>query len=214
MLQKIHNRKSIRLPEYDYSNPGAYFVTVCTQGRVNIFSNIVESETGECAAKLNDAGRMVKKWYLELENKFPDVICGEIIIMPNHVHFIIIKSVRADLGVCPETTADLGVCPDDKGVNKGAHAGAPQRIDAPQPRAPQRIDAPLSEIIQWFKTMTTNEYIRNVKQNGWQPFNKKLWQRNYYEQIVRSDRDYERITEYIFTNPQNWRNDKNFQEVL
>jgi len=63
-------------------------------------------------------------------------------------------------------------------------------------------------MVQWFKTMTTNEYIRNVKQNNWMPFNKKLWQRNYYEHIIRNEKSYFQIAQYIRNNPLKWQNDK------
>ncbi|BFU61688.1 MULTISPECIES: transposase [Rodentibacter] len=66
----------------------------------------------------------------------------------------------------------------------------------------------LFDIIQHFKSRTNVEYIRNVKQNNWQPFNKKLWQRSYYEHIVRDEKDYLMIAEYIETNPINWALDK------
>ena len=59
----------------------------------------------------------------------------------------------------------------------------------------------LGEMMKWFKTMTTNEYIRNVKHNNWQTFDKKIWQRNYYEHIIRDEKSYYRISEYIRTNP-------------
>ena len=58
------------------------------------------------------------------------------------------------------------------------------------------------------KTTTTNEYIRGVKTLGWQPFDKKLWQRNYWEHIIRNDDVYQRIANYITINPMNWKNDK------
>lgn len=66
----------------------------------------------------------------------------------------------------------------------------------------------LSRVIQWFKTMTTNEYIRNVKNNHWTPFDKRLWQRNYYEHIIRNQRSYEEIANYIVTNPLRWKEDQ------
>jgi len=65
-------------------------------------------------------------------------------------------------------------------------------------------------MVQWFKTMTTNEYIRNVKQKHWKPFDGKLWQRNYYEKIVRDEKSLRRIREYIVNNPYQWQNDKLF----
>ena len=70
----------------------------------------------------------------------------------------------------------------------------------------------LSSIIQWFKTMTTNAYIKGVKGNGWQPFYKRLWQRDYYEHIIRNDHEHEMIANYIKTNPQRWIEDCNYTE--
>jgi putative transposase len=68
--------------------------------------------------------------------------------------------------------------------------------------------APLPTIVQWFKTMTTNEYIRMVKHAGWTPFQGRLWQRNYYEHIIRNERALERIRDYILTNPLHWHLDR------
>jgi len=65
----------------------------------------------------------------------------------------------------------------------------------------EHIGSPLHETIQWFKTMTTNEYIRGVKQKKWQRFDEKLWQRNYYERIIRDEKSYIKISEYIKKNP-------------
>ncbi|MDO9528111.1 MAG: transposase [Syntrophales bacterium] len=70
------------------------------------------------------------------------------------------------------------------------------------------VGSPLHVMIQWFKTMTTNEYIRGVKNNGWSRFNKKLWQRNYYEHIIRDEESCYQISEYIQTNPMKWQDDK------
>jgi len=66
----------------------------------------------------------------------------------------------------------------------------------------------LGTIIQWFKTMSTNEYIRNVKMNNWPAFNKRLWQRNYYEHIIRDKMDLTRVRAYIKNNPSNWKTDQ------
>lgn len=65
----------------------------------------------------------------------------------------------------------------------------------------------LAAVIGWFKIMTTNEYIRGVKQLGWRKFNKRLWQRNCYEIIIRSEKSYQRITQYIKNNPIKWGQD-------
>jgi putative transposase len=74
--------------------------------------------------------------------------------------------------------------------------------------------APLHKMIQWFKTMTTNEYIRNERQNAWPPFDGKLWQRNYYEHIIRDDESLNEIREYTVNNPINWKDDEMFPAII
>ena len=71
----------------------------------------------------------------------------------------------------------------------------------------EHVGSPLYRVVQWFKTMTTNEYIRGVKNNNWKRFNGKLWQRNYYEHIIRNEQSYHNITKYIKNNPAKWRDD-------
>ncbi len=191
----IHHRRSIRLKGYDYSQAGAYSVTICAQNRECLFGEILDEEMA-----LNDAGRMVKKWYRELENKFADIVCDQCAIMPNHIHFVIQTDVGADLRVCPDT--DLRVCPDiDLRV-------CPDTDTDEYTLGGEHIGSPLHTVIQWFKTMTTNEYIRGVKQNGWSTFPGKLWQRNYYEHIVRNENELNRIREYIINNPMQWELDR------
>lgn len=80
----IHHRRSIRLREYDYSSNGAYFVTICAQGRACLFGDILDGEM-----RLNDAGRMVAEWWVKLPGKFPNVALDEYVVMPNHFHGII-----------------------------------------------------------------------------------------------------------------------------
>src|SRR6266508_2866850 len=110
------HRRSIRLKGYDYKQAGAYFVTVCTQTRACFFGDVVDGEM-----RLNDAGRMVEHWWFELNGKFPAVETDEFVIMPNHLHGIVIITgtiVGSDLRVGPVPDgADTG--------DQGAHAGAP-----------------------------------------------------------------------------------------
>jgi hypothetical protein len=75
----------------------------------------------------------------------------------------------------------------------------------------KKYNAAINNLVDWFKTMTTNEYIRGVKQYGWKRFDGKLWQRNYYEHIIRSTEEYERIADYITDNPAKWKDDKFFK---
>jgi REP element-mobilizing transposase RayT len=191
----IHHRRSIRLKGYDYSQAGLYFVTICCQDRICRFGKIADGKM-----VLNDAGRMVEQWYLELTNKFPDIELGEYVIMPNHFHAIIINtgaSVGAHLCVRPETETEPHVRPD--------HASGEQ-ISGEQILG-EHTGSPLHRVVQWFKTMTTNEYIRGVKTLNWQPFNKKLWQRNYWEHIIRNERSLQNISDYIINNPDKWDKD-------
>jgi len=196
---KIHHRRSIRLKGYDYSQAGLYFVTICVQDKINLFGDI---QNGEMV--LNNAGEMVKKWYKELENKFPDIKNHEMVIMPNHFHCIIENIGNTPVG------ADLCVCPKNKNNpnnkinpnNNSKRNSITERIEG------EHIGSPLHLVVQWFKTMTTNEYIQNVKLNNWKRFNGKLWQRNYWEHIIQNEKSHKNISEYIINNPLNWNSDK------
>jgi REP element-mobilizing transposase RayT len=179
----LHHRRSIRLRGHDYSEAGAYFVTICTEGRVCLFGEI----TGG-VMHLNDVGYMLTRWWDELPHKFTRAIATTTyIIMPNHMHGIIrVKAIP--VGV------DLRVYPD-------ALATESQGADT------QVRPYELGQIVQWFKTMTTNEYLRGVKERRWPSVNKRLWQRNYYEHIIRNEEDMNRIREYIIENPVRWDRD-------
>ena len=177
----IHHRKSIRLKEFDYSQSAYYFVTLCVQNKDYLFGEVVNEEI-----LLNHAGIMIKKWFDEIPNKFKDFETDLFVIMPNHFHCII-ANLGADLSVCHNYINDQN--PN----NQGEHTSSSLRT-----------------VIQWFKTMTTNDYIHGVEQKGWKPFNKKLWQRNYYEHIIRNITDYEFVASYILNNPIKWGLNKKF----
>ena len=163
-----HHRRSIRLKNYHYSQPGAYFITICTQNRDCLFGEV---DSGEI--QLSGPGLMVARWWLELSAKFPTVSLDSYVIMPNHLHGILSIEQKVD-----------------RTTDQGAHPGAP-----------------LPSMIQWFKTMTTNEYIRGVKSGAFQPFDRRVWQRNYYEHIIRNESELDTIRHYIVNNPLNWSED-------
>ena len=145
---------------------------------------------------LSDAGIMIEKWYVALEEKYPNIRCDKNIIMPNHIHMIVQivqMNVGADRRVCPYDVCDTPLSgeSDYHASEEGKHIGLP-----------------LHRMIQWFKTMTTNEYIMDVKQIGWKPFEQRLWQRNYYDHIIRNEMELNRIREYIRSNPTNWGTDR------
>ncbi|MCF8371544.1 MAG: transposase [Bacteroidales bacterium] len=200
----IHHRRSIRLKGYDYSRAGLYFITICTQHMACLYGKIIDDEM-----ILNDAGKMVEKWYHELENKFPDIECDEFVVMPNHFHCIIEKNTKSNVHV----GATLCGCPiDERPIDERPIDARP--IDARPIDGPtygpdnKKYNATIGDTMDWFKTMTTNEYIRGVKTLGWKRFDKKLWHRNYWEHIIRDQKSYETISEYIRNNPKNWNRDK------
>jgi len=86
---------------------------------------------------------------------------------------------------------------------QGEHMGSPLQ------KQKQQLNPILGQIIQWFKTMTTNYYIQGVKTKNWPRFNKRLWQRNYYEHIIRNEQSLNKIRQYIRTNLLNWETDRN-----
>ena len=163
------SRHSLSLKNYDYTQTGAYFVTICTQGRECLFGEVMDDEM-----QLNEAGRMVARWWSELTSKFPTVSLDSYVLMPNHLHGIVGIGQKGD-----------------SMTDQGAHAGAP-----------------LPTMVQWFKTMTTNEYIRGVKDGSFPQFERKLWQRNYYEHVVRNEDELNSIRQYISQNPAEWHLDR------
>jgi len=152
---KIQHRRSMRLKDYDYSQPGAYFITICAHNRELLF----QSEP------VHD---MLKTFWGKLPIKFPIIQSDEFVVMPNHIHGIIFLNVGATPRGCPN----------------------------------------LGDIVDWYKTMTTNVYIKGVKNNQWPPFNDRFWQRNYYEHIIRDEDDLNRIRQYIIDNPIRWDEDE------
>ena len=165
---------------------------------------------------------MVEKWYYELENKYPDKNCDEMMVMPNHFHCIIENAPKTD-----ETLGDTNVrmplrghpTSTDTPMDKGTHEGVPRHglsnndphNDQTNPQYGmdnQKYHTTVGDAMDWFKTMTTNEYIRGVKTKNWKRFDKKLWQLNYWEHIIRDEAEYWRIANYIKNNPKKWGDDR------
>ena len=176
----LPRRHLLRLQGFDYSRPNAYFVTIVLEGRKCLLGDIFDGEMHP-----SDAGRMIEKWWNELTNKFHSIELDDFTIMPNHFHGLL-WLVGADLGVGP----GLGASSDQSNFSKK-----------------EKVSVSLPAVLQWFKTMTTNEYIRGVKLSGWTPFQGKLWQRNYYDHVVRDDIDLDNIRRYIKGNPILWEQD-------
>ena len=196
-----HHRRSIRLKEYDYAQAGLYFVTICTQDRARLFGQIVDDEM--C---LSDAGRMVQAVWEEMAHVYPGVAVDEYVVMPNHVHGII-ELVGCD----PDAEHNApggggrgrprGAAPTGESGSSSSSVGAGP---CACPVTTGQTTLSLPGVVHRFKTLTTKRYADGVRQSGWHPFNGRLWQRNYYEHIVRNDASLERLRDYILANPSRW----------
>jgi len=173
-----HYRQSHRLNGYDYSRPGAYFVTICTFKGRNLFGEIHNREMF-----LNDAGRIVERTWLEIPEHFLIADLDSFIVMPNHIHGIL---VLIDVG---RGTAHLQ-------TNAGtACRASTERFGKPIPGL-------LPTIIRSFKSAATNRIndLRGIKRMV-------VWQRNYYEHIIRNEESLNRIGKYILENHLRWADD-------
>jgi REP element-mobilizing transposase RayT len=183
--QKYH-RRSIRLQGYDYSQAGAYYVTVVTQLRECSFGEIINGEM-----QSNDAGKMIRAVWESMPQRFPTIELGAFIVMPNHFHGIVVVHENVGAGLVP------------------AHDDTPSTQDVPNWAttrvAPTNNSRPtMGEIIGAFKSITTHEYVKGEDELGWPQFYKRLWQRNYYEHIIRDADEWNRIHLYIASNPSAW----------
>jgi putative transposase len=206
----IHHRRSIRLQGYDYTSAGAYFITICIQNRECLFGNIIVGATPRACTEmvLNQAGNMIQTVWDEIPIHYPGIEIDEFVFMPNHIHgIIVIGAVGATPCGCP-VLSSRG-CPDPgtgaSGENDG-QAWGPGQAQGPAPTMNTGALA-LGDIVHRFKTMTTKRYADGVKQSGWQSFAGKLWQRNYWEHIIRNEMELNRIREYINDNPTQWESD-------
>jgi REP element-mobilizing transposase RayT len=211
----LHQRRSIRLQGFDYAHSGAYFVTVCSHGRECLFGEVVDG-----VVELNASGQMLEYWLDELPRKFQWVTTDASVVMPNHIHTIIIitdesidKHAQGDEITPVDVGAPLRGCPGldaPSGLDANGCPGRPHRVEG----RPHRVAPTLGAVVGWWKTMTTNAYIHGVNGKGWPPFCGRLWQRNYYERVIRNETELAAIREYIASNPGSWDQDRNHPENI
>jgi REP element-mobilizing transposase RayT len=156
------SRNSIRLKNHDYSQNGLYFITICTQNRINLFGEIIND-----VMQLNDAGKNAHTCWKNIPKHYPDVKLHEFIIMPNHIHGIIEITIGAEYF---------------------------------PPKKERLLPTSLGNIIKGYKIGVTKWFQKNKNQKRGQT----IWQRNYWEHIVRDEKDYNNISEYIINNPLSW----------
>ncbi len=168
MKTQIPQRHSLRLPGYDYSQPGGYFITVVTHQRECLFGNIVNG-----GMKLNRFGEIVQEYVIAIPNHHHNVRLGTFVIMPNHLHAIIF------LDETPQKVCKGGLF-DEGNANSS-----------------------LPSMIASFKSFSSRKInnLRNVK-------GIPVWQRSYYDHIIRNEDDLRYIWQYIEMNPQSWQDDK------
>ncbi|MGD9486401.1 MAG: transposase [Calditrichaceae bacterium] len=195
---EIHHRRSIRLREYDYSQSGAYFVTMCAQNRECLFGEITDGKM-----ILNDAGRVVEQCWNDITIHFPHVELDEFVIMPNHVHGILII-----------TDANVGaknISPRPKNTKNRQDVGA--KNFSPLPETSQQSSPPTTNQHPRGTSKTIGSVIRGFKigVTKWMRQNTEfyhIWQRNYYERVIRDENELNRIREYIINNPIKWEMDR------
>ena len=181
----IHNRQSIRLREYDYSQPGAYFITVCTQHKE---CNLGELINGEIQFTVR--GMIASVFWLEISHHFSNVELDQFILMPNHIHGIIFikdKNIAEINTMGGETQPTMGgetppLREGKKGKNKGKNT--------------------LGQIVAYYKYRTT-KIINQIDETPGQ----RIWQRNFYDRIIRTEKALHIMRQYIATNPQRWNKD-------
>ena len=182
-----HHRRSIRLKGYDYSQEGAYYVTIVTWQREFLFGEIANQEM-----ILSPYGEIVQKWWEEIPVHFSNVETGAFVVMPNHVHGIIyILDGRGAVSA-----------PDDNIIKNTQGWEIPKGHNAP-PLQVFNGTPTLGQIIAYFKYQATKE-MNKVENAGTVT---KFWQRNYYEHIIRNETDLQNKTDYIESNPLLWDED-------
>ena len=232
----IHSSRSIRLPSYDYTSSGAYFITLCTQNREQSLGEIINHEM-----KFSRIGEIVSEKWFDIPNHH-NVKLGEFVVMPNHIHGII-WIVSQTVGASPGMTNEkfLGVTDERERVCQGKPRrefrreedqidqqrericrGNPRprreedqidqqkdRVCRGKPRQKEIYSRKFGEHQSGSLSMIINQFKGSVKRccnkNDHKWFG---WQRNYYEHIIRNNKDLFNTTEYIKKNPINWSNDE------
>lgn len=186
----IHNRKSIRLEGYDYSSAGAYFITLCCRDRAHLFGEIING-----SMELNQLGEIIEEEWIKTIEIRSHISLGEWVVMPNHFHGIIhiekdLEQNSEHIGKFRSPSQTIGAI--IRGF-KGATTKRIKELIFKNPDSPERAncnspqwDSPLSRIDP----------------------EKSIWQRDYWDNIIRNQRAYENISNYIRNNPKKWEEDK------
>ncbi len=196
------HRRTLRLKDFDYSQAGAYFVTICTKNHQCLFGEIQQREM-----QLNAIGRVVSAQWQQLTYRFPDLELGEWVVMPNHIHGILIITGRGEAcngrgeASLKIKNVDAALFLPDASPLQSESIIADASPLRPTGTTPGSVGA----IIQNFKSVVSRKLsTQNEKRKG------SVWQRNYYEHVIRNEGEFNAISDYIITNPQNWEKDTEY----
>jgi len=184
---KIHHRRSIRLKGYDYSQAGAYFITICCEHRICRFGKIENNEM-----ILNELGNIAYNEWAKLAERFANFELDVFQIMPNHMHGIIVLKNVVGAGFTPAQNDDMVL-------------GQRQVLGQPQGIALTTVST-VGDIVGAYKSLVFNGCLEIYKSRNERMG--KLWQRDYYEHIIRNEHSYQTISAYIINNPSKWGDDK------
>ena len=198
-MDKFQNKyriQSARAQWWDYANAGAYFITICTANRVHYFGEIVNTQF--IASQL---GQTAEQYWHAIPAQFQFIELGAFVVMPNHIHGILIIN---------------DVLNDNENANANANANVETRLIASlqteQTKQPKQktggfagvknpmLNNNISRVVRWYKGVCTFE-IRKIHADF-------QWQSRFHDHIIRNDNEYQRIVNYINTNPKNWKEDK------
>ena len=174
IMKHSYFHKSIRLKGYDYTQPGAYFVTTCSRDRKPVFGTIIDGEI-----VLNDWGEIVRDLIEKIPDHFSNIEIDQSVIMPNHVHMIIVIWHN-----------------NESGNGTACRATTRERFGKP-------VQQSIPTIIRSFKSAVSKQINTYRKSSG-----QSIWQRNYYEHIIRDERELNRIRRYVINNPPKWEYDR------
>ena len=209
--------KSHRLLDYDYSQPGWYFVTLSTRNMSCLFGSVRNG-----IINLSDAGRMIKRVWQELPKDSSRIDLDIFQVMPNHFHGILI--IKEDLERVQATLVGAGhgdpaqqeIVPVSIGHESRSHPAKQQhgkhgctQLEQDHPQ----IFPSLLDLIARFKSLTTTQYIRGVKESNWKRFNKKLWGTRFHDHVIRTELALQSIRTYIQNNPRKWELDRLNKEL-
>lgn len=197
----LHHRGSYRLNGYDYTLSGAYFVTICTYQRQCLFGKIHDGEM-----TLNDLGMTVQAYWQRLPQHFSKLTLDALVVMPNHLHGILVIGDRSHLGELSLTLMEKREVCGHEAV--GFNERHDQNASSLKPKlglaqAQGAASGSVGAIVGNFKSVSTRQInrLRNTK-------GKPVWQRNYHDHIIRDEAALNRIRSYIVANPRLWQADR------